>query len=175
VHARGTAPLPVLLDRVKAQIAALDPDLPIVHASPMGDLQRAGTVILEFMSAILFVFGTAGMALAGLGIYGMVSYTVKQRTREIGIRMALGAPTLAVVRELVGGALRLGAIGAAVGVVVAVGVSRLLTGVLVGVSSVDAISYARALAIVFAGVLAATAIPAWRASRTNPLSALRHH
>jgi predicted permease len=175
LHIRGSAPVAVLLDRAKAQIAALDPDLPIVHASSLIDQQRAGTVLLEFMSVILFVFGTAGMALAGLGIYGMVSYTVKQRTREIGIRMALGASSLAVVRELVGGALRLGAIGAAVGLVVALGVSRLLAGVLVGISSVDAISYTRALAIVFAGVLAATAIPAWRASRTNPLSALRHH
>ena len=102
-----------------AQIAALDPDLPIVYARPLADRESSGALIFfEFMATMLFVFGTAGMALAAMGTYGLVSYTVKQSTHEIGIRMALGASASSVVRGfLVGRGLRLGAIGAAVGIV----------------------------------------------------------
>jgi putative ABC transport system permease protein len=114
------------------------------------------------------------MALAAMGTYGLVSYTVKQSTHEIGIRMALGASGLSVVRGFLAGGLRLGAIGSALGIVAALGVSRLLGSVLFGVSPTDGISFARALAIVLSGVVVATIVPAWRAARTNPLSALRH-
>jgi len=123
---------------------------------------------------MLFLFGTAGMALAGIGIYGLVSYTVKQSTHEIGIRMALGASGLSVIRAFLGRGVRLGAAGAAVGLVVAFAVSRMLASVLFGVSATDAGSFARAVAIVLGGVVIATIVPAWRASRTNPLQALRH-
>ena len=94
---------------------------------------RAATLLLEFMSYILFIFGTGGMALAGLGIYGLVSYSARQSTHEIGIRMALGADARAVVRDFLGRGLRLGAMGAALGLVLAAGVSRLLASVLFGV------------------------------------------
>ena len=123
---------------------------------------------------MLFLFGTAGMALAALGTYGLVSYTVKQSTHEIGIRMALGASGAAVVRQFLQRGLRLGVIGVVLGSVAALGAARLLGSVLFGVSATDASSFARALAIAFGGVIAATIIPAWRAARTNPLSALRH-
>ena len=107
------------------------------------------------------------MALAAMGTYGLVSYTVKQSTHEIGIRMALGASGLSVVRGFLGRGLRLGAIGAALGIVAALGVSRLLGSVLFGVSATDAVSFARALAIVLGGVVVATIVPAWRAARTE--------
>ena len=87
---------------------------------------------------MLFIFGTAGMALAALGTYGLVSYTVKQSTHEIGIRMALGAPAASVVRQFLGRGLRLGAIGAALGSIAALGAARLLGSVLFGVSATDA-------------------------------------
>lgn len=174
LHARGTAPDNVLVDQARARIAALDPELPLIHARPMTSETRAATVLLEFMSYILFVFGAGGMALAAMGIYGLVSYTVKQSTHEIGIRMALGADALSVVRSFLGRGLRLGAAGAALGIVVALGVSRLLASVLFGVSATDAVSFAEAAALVLGGVILATIIPAWRASRTNPLTALRH-
>ena len=109
-----------------------------------------------------------------MGTYGLVSYIVKQSTHEIGIRMALGAPRLSVVRQFLARGLRLGAIGAALGIVAALGVGRLLGSVLFGVSATDAISFARALALVLGVVIVATLVPAWRAARTNPLSALRH-
>lgn len=123
---------------------------------------------------MLFVFGIAGMALAALGTYGLVSYTVKQSTHEIGIRMALGAPRLSVVRGFLGRGLRLGAIGAGIGVVAALLLTRFLQTVLFGVSATDAASFAGALAIVLSGVVLATLIPASRAARTDPMIALRH-
>src|SRR5206468_1315367 len=116
----------------------------------------------------------AGMALAEMGTYGLLSYAVKQSTHEIGIRMALGAPGLSIVRGFLARGLRLGAIGAAMGIVAALAVSRLLISVLFGVSATDAVSFGRALALVLSVVLVATIVPAWRAARTNPLTALRH-
>ena len=174
LHTRGAAPDNVLVDQARARVAALDADLPLIHATPLAETTRAASILLEFMSAILFVFGAAGMTLAALGIFGLVSYTVRQRTREIGIRMALGATGRAVVRECLGSGLRLGVMGTALGVVAALAVNRLLENVLFGVSATDVAAFSRAVAIVLGGVSVATIVPAWRASRTNPLIALRH-
>jgi macrolide transport system ATP-binding/permease protein len=174
LHTRGAAPVDQLVEQARARVEALDPDLPILSARPMTAMRRGATILLDLMATMLFVFGAAGMALAAMGTYGLVSYIVEQSTHEIGIRMALGAHTLSIVRRFLGSGLRLGAIGATVGIVGAFGVSRLLSGVLFGVSATDPISYLRALAIIFATVAVATIVPAWRAGRTNPLSALRH-
>jgi macrolide transport system ATP-binding/permease protein len=174
LHTRGAAPVNVLVDQARARVVALDPDLPILHATPMADAMRGAFLLFDLTAAMLFVFGMAGMALAAMGLYGLVSYLVKQSTHEIGIRMALGAPRLSVVRRFLARGLRLGGIGAAVGMVAALGVSRLLGSVLYGVSATDPISFARALALVLGIVIVATLVPAWRAARTNPLSALRH-
>jgi putative ABC transport system permease protein len=103
-----------------------------------------------------------------------VSYTVKQSTHEIGIRLALGATGASVVGDFLARGLKLGAAGAGAGLIVSLGASRLLAGLLFGVSATDARAFASALAIALGGVIAATIVPAWRASRTNPLSTLRH-
>ena len=126
------------------------------------------------MATMLFLFGAVGMALAAMGTYGLVSYIVKQSTHEIGIRMALGASGLSVVRQFLRRGLRLCAIGTALGIGAALALSRLLSGVLFGVSATDGISFMRALAVVMGGVLVATTVPAWRAAQTDPLKALRH-
>ena len=173
LHTRGPASVAVLVDQARALIAAIDADLPIVSATPLAE-QTDTVYILRFMAAGLLIFGVAGMALAAMGIYGLVSYTVRQSTREIGIRIALGASRLSVVRRFAGRGLRLGAVGAAVGIVAALGVSRLLGSVLFGVSATDPASFARALAIVLGSAVVATVVPAWRAARRNPLGALRH-
>jgi len=175
LHTRGAAPVDELVDRAGATVAALDADMPILSARPLTEMRRGSLLLLDLMATMLFLFGAAGMALAAMGTYGLVSYIVTQSTHEIGIRIALGAQTLSIVRRFVGSGLRLGAIGAAIGIVGAVGVARVLSGVLFGVSSTDAASYLRALAIIFVTVVAATLVPAWRAGRTNPLRALRHH
>ncbi len=174
LYTRGPASVDLLVDQARACVAALDPELPILYARPLSESTRGALILFDLMATMLFVFGVAGMALAAMGTYGLVSYTVTQSTHEIGIRMALGASGLSVVRGFLGRGLRLGAAGAALGIVVALAISRLLGSVLFGVSSTDGISFARALAIVLGGVIVATIVPAWRAARTNPLSALRH-
>jgi putative ABC transport system permease protein len=174
LHTRGSAPVSVLVDQARARIAALDPDLGIMYARPLTERISGALIFFNLTATMLFVFGMAGMALAAIGTYGLVSYTVKQSTHEIGIRLALGASALSVVRRFLGRGLRLGAIGACAGIVVALAVTRLLTSVLYGVSATDPISFARALAMVLTVVIVATLVPAWRAARTDPLRALRH-
>lgn len=174
LHTRGPGPLHALVERARATVAALDPELPILYARPMPETTRGALLFFDLTATMLFVFGVAGMALAALGTYGLVSYSVAQSTREVGIRMALGASGGAVVRGFLGRGLRLGALGAALGMVAALVLSRLLASVLFGVSATDAVSYAAALAIVLGGVATASLVPAWRAARTNPLTALRH-
>jgi predicted permease len=174
LHTRGAAPVDRLVDRARAHVTALDADLPILQAGPLADQKRGALMLFDLTATGLFVFGLAGMALAAMGTYGLVSYTVKQSTHEIGIRMALGASGLSVVRGFLGRGLRLGAVGAALGVVAALAVSRLLGSMLFGVSPTDLTSFARALAVVLGVVIVATMVPAWRAARTDPLRALRH-
>ena len=174
VYTRGAAPVDQLVDQLRRHVTTLDADLPILYARPMSELVIGALLFFNLTAKMLFLFGAVGMALAAMGTYGLVSYVVRQSTHEIGIRMALGASRGSVVRAFLGRGVRLGAIGVAVGIVAALGVSRLLGSVLFGVSATDATSFARALAIVLGGVIVATLIPAWRASRTDPLRALRH-
>ncbi len=172
LHTRGT--VSDLIERTRAHVAALDGDLPITFARLLTEQLDGAFIFYNLTATMLFLFGTAGMALAAMGTYGLVSYTVKQRTHEIGIRMALGASGLSVVRTFLGRGMKLGAIGVALGVTVALGISGLLRAVLFGVSATDSISFARALAMVLGGVALATLVPAWRAAQTDPLTALRH-
>lgn len=174
LHTRGTGQIDRLVERARGYVAAIDPELPIQSSRPMTNTIRGAFLFFDLTATMLFVFGAAGMALAALGTYGLVSYAVTQRTHEIGIRMALGASSGSVVREFLGRGLRLGAFGAGLGVIAALGLGRVLSGVLFGVSATDAVSFTRALAIVFGVVALATAVPAWRAARTSPLAALRH-
>lgn len=173
LHTRGTAAEDVLVEEARTAVADIDPDLPLVAARSLHQSTRGALMFYTFMSSMLFMFGMAGMALSAMGTYGLIAYTVKQSTREIGIRMALGASGMAVVRGIVARGTRLGLIGIALGAIAALGLGTVLRSVLFGVSSTDAMSFAEALGIVLAVVLAATLVPAWRASRTDPLKALR--
>ncbi len=150
LHTRGPAGVGALLEQAREHIGTLDPDLPILYARSLHEQTSAALTILEMAATMLFVFGVAGMALAALGLYGLVSYTVKQSTHEIGIRKALGASQFSLVRGFLGRGLRLGTIGAALGIVAALAASRLLGSVLFGVSATDTISFGRALAVLLA-------------------------
>jgi macrolide transport system ATP-binding/permease protein len=174
VHVRGSGSLSALIARTRLAIETLDPRLPTVDAKPLAEQTGSSLTILQLMAGMLLLFGVAGMLLAATGVYGLVSYSVEQRSHEIGIRMALGARASAVVRGFVRAGMRLGLVGAAMGLVGAVVVTRLLRSVLFGVSATDLTAFGSALAVVLGSVLVATLIPAWRAARTNPLAALRH-
>jgi putative ABC transport system permease protein len=174
LHTRGPGSVDVLVNPAREQVVALEPDLPILYARPLAERVASSFVFLNLAATMLFVFGIAGMGLATLGTYGLVSYNVNQSTHEIGIRMALGASGASVVRSFLARGLKLGAIGGALGVVAALGLGRLLGSALYGVSVTDGPSFAGALAIVLGSVVVATVVPARRAARTNPLSALRY-
>jgi predicted permease len=174
LQTRGPAPINVLVEQARAHVAALDGDLPIMSARPLTELTAGALIFFRLAAFMLFLFGAAGMALAAMGTYGVVAYTVKQSTHEIGIRMALGASAPSVVRHFLRRGVRLGVIGVVVGTVAALAASSLLRNVLFGVSPTDPLSFAQAVAIALGGVVMATLIPAWRASRTDLLAALRH-
>lgn len=173
LHARGRDGVEAVTAHVRAQLQRLDPDMPILQVATLGDAVRANLAIFEMAADFLFMFGVAGMALACMGIYGLVSYTVRQSTHEIGIRMALGARRTEVVWHYLRRGVRLGTVGALIGTVTALLLTRLLGSVLYGVSATDPLSFASALSVVLGGVIVATVVPAWRAAQTSPLAALR--
>jgi putative ABC transport system permease protein len=115
-----------------------------------------------------------GMALASVGLYGIVSYSVSQRAREVGIRMSLGADGGAVMRMLIGGGMKLVTIGAFIGLGLAFAGTRALGSLLLGVGTTDPVSFAGSAALLAAVTLLACYLPARRAAQVDPMVALRH-
>jgi ABC-type antimicrobial peptide transport system permease subunit len=124
-------------------------------------------ILLGIASGIALILGT-------VGIYGVISYVVSRRSQEIGVRMALGAPARSVLRDVVGQGMLLTGVGIAVGLVGSWGVSRLLASLLFGVSSTDLFTYAAMTLALSLVALVASWIPARRASRIDPVEALRY-
>jgi ABC-type antimicrobial peptide transport system permease subunit len=114
------------------------------------------------------------MVLAAIGIYGLVAYTVQQSTQEIGIRMAIGARRIDVVRDFLRRGTALAGIGALIGLVLAAAASGAIRSLLYGVGARDMMSFAAAAAVVMTIAIVASLVPAWRAAKTDPLRALRH-
>jgi putative ABC transport system permease protein len=123
---------------------------------------------------VLSTFGAVALLLAVLGIFGVISYTVRQRTREIGIRMALGASKRDVIGMVLRRAAKLLAIGACIGIAGALLSGRLISGLLFGVQATDPLAIAGAVALLSASALLAAAVPALRATRIEPVTALRY-
>jgi predicted permease len=163
-----------LIETARAGVASVDPTMPILLSTMLREQTKLGLTMFEIAGGVLSVFGVIAMALAALGTYGLIAYAAKQSTHEIGIRMAVGASRGHVARRFLQRGLRLGAIGALLGLLAAGALTRLLAGLIYGVSVFDAVSFVSALAAVLVAVLAASSIPAWRASRTDPIAALRH-
>jgi ABC-type antimicrobial peptide transport system permease subunit len=170
---RSRVPAPVLAKNVKAALNAVDPALPV------GDFQSLDAIVdravspRRFILMILGGFAGAALLLAALGIYAVLSYSVSQRVREIGIRMALGESVSSVRRRVVGRTMVLAASGVVIGAVVSFGASRLLQSLLYGVGPTDPLAFT-GTAVLLVGVSAlAGFLPALRASRTDPVEALR--
>jgi putative ABC transport system permease protein len=163
-----------LSQSLRQQVQAVDPNLPLFGEQTMDDLVSASLAQRRFAMQVVGLFGVLALFLAGIGIYGVMAYSVTQRTREIGIRLALGASSGAILRWLLGRGMRLTLIGVAAGLLGALAVGRLLRGLLFGVASTDVVTYA-ALTLLLAGVaLLACYIPARRATKVDPLVALRY-
>ena len=172
VHVRAPD-APAMLSRLRQQVAATDPNVLVIEARMLAEQTNLGFALYDTAARVLVVIGLAAVALASLGVYGLVAYTVKQSAHEIGIRMAIGAPRAHIVQKYVSGGMRLGVIGVVVGIAIALASSRLMTALLYGVSATDLASFAAATAVVLGAAGAASFLPAWRASRVDPLIALR--
>ena len=159
--------------RLRVEVAALDPDLPLTDLRTMNAFLGVALFPARIVGAVLGVFGLLGLALAAVGMYGVMSYSVAQRTREIGIRMAIGAARSEVVRMVMEQGMRLVVIGAAIGLAGALGASRLLRGVLYGSSVVDPVAFIAVPLVLIAVAMLAIWIPARRAAGVDPMRALR--
>lgn len=163
----------VLAASLRAAVADVDPALAIGPIAGMEDLLAARTGPARFNGLLLGIFAAVSLLLAAVGIYGVVSYGVAQRSHEIGVRMSLGAGRTAVTGEVVGGVLRLALLGVAVGLAGILAIGPLVSGLLYGVRPFDLGNVAAVTGLCIAVALAAAYLPARRASRVNPVSALR--
>ncbi len=163
-----------LASAVRAQIAALDRTLPISDLRTMEDVMDRARSRPRFLTLLLTLFSSIALALAALGIYGVISFSVAQRTNEIGIRMALGAQGGDVLKLIGAAGLRLAAAGTAIGAIGAFALTRTMSGLLFGVSSFDPLTFVLMAAALIAVTLLACYLPARRAARVDPLVALRY-
>jgi putative ABC transport system permease protein len=162
-----------LTSQVKDAIRQLDPNLPVADVRTMEDVVGGAMSTPRFTSVLLSIFAALALTLSAVGIYGVLSYVVSRRTREIGIRVAIGAGRARVLRMVLGSGISLALVGIAAGLALAFGVTRLLRGLLHGVTPADPATFA-AVAAALVGVAAlASVVPAWRASRVDPVVALK--
>jgi putative ABC transport system permease protein len=174
VVARTTSDPLALSGTIRREVAALDPALPVSNVMSME--QRAASSVAQYKlnSVIVTLFAVVALLLASIGIYAVISYAVAQRTREIGIRMALGAAQRHVLRLIVRDGMVPALIGVALGAAGALGVTRLMRGLLYGVSATDPLVFAFVAATLVIVALAACLVPARRAARVDPNVALRN-
>ena len=162
-----------LTPRVAAAVREVDPNLPLADVAAMEDVVNATLARPRTVSTLIMVFALIALVLAGVGVYGVMAYSVSQRTQEIGVRMALGATTQSVFRMMLGDALRLVIIGVVAGVVAAAWLSQFLTSMLFQTGRFDAITFAvTALVLGFVATVASF-VPARRGMKITPVEALR--
>ena len=158
---------------VRDVVRRLDRDLPVVGMTSMEDVVSRSVEAPRFYAFLLAVFSAAALALAAIGIYGVLSYAVAARTREIGVRIAIGARRRDVVAMVLGNAARLAGLGLVAGLAAALLLTRLLSGILFDVKPFDLATYAAVSALLFGVALLAALVPARRASSVDPMTALR--
>jgi len=163
-----------MISSVRSQVQQLDSNLALTNVQTIGELLSQGLWAPRMGAALLAVFGGLALVLAIIGVYGVLSYSVNQQTREIGIRMAMGAQPGRVLQLVVGQGMRLAGAGLLLGLLVAFAAMRLLESLLFGVSSHDPLTFgAVSLVLALAAVLACY-IPARRATKVDPIIALRY-
>jgi putative ABC transport system permease protein len=163
-----------LASAVRGVVGELDPSVPIYGMQPMSDLVASALVRPRFLSLLLAAFSAMALLLAAVGTYGMMSYSVAQRTQEIGIRMALGAQKMDVLRLVLGQGLVLLGAGTAIGLAGALALTRFIASLLYEVTPTDLPTYAGVVILLGAVALLASYIPARRAAKVDPLVALRY-
>jgi putative ABC transport system permease protein len=158
---------------IRDAIRHLDPGVPVDRIGTMAQALSETVALPRFRSLLMTVFATAALLLAAVGIYGVLAYSVAQRAQEIGVRMALGATVHDVLRLVIGQGSRLAVVGLALGVIGALGLTRVLKGMLFGVTASDAVTFVSAVLVLGGVAVAASLIPALRAVRIAPAITLR--
>jgi predicted permease len=162
-----------LVAEIRQAVWSVDPNLPVADVDTQEDIYRKSMARVSFTMVMLALAGGMALLLGMIGIYGVISYSVTQKTREIGIRTALGASESQVVSMFVYRGLRLSIVGVALGLAGAVASTRLMTSLLFGVSAMDPLTYAAVAAAVIIAAVAASYVPSRGAARAVPLEALR--
>jgi putative ABC transport system permease protein len=163
-----------LASSIRAEVARIDPALPLFDVKTMEEHMGVSLFPARVAALLLGGFGLLALLLAAMGVYGVVSYSVAQRTREIGIRLALGARARDVLRLVAGRGMALVIAGLVAGLAVALVLTRFMEGVLYGVSATDALTFTLVVFLLAAVALLACLVPARRATKVDPMVALRH-
>ncbi|HEU0176620.1 MAG TPA: ABC transporter permease [Blastocatellia bacterium] len=171
--ARTTADPASLAAAMRREIAAVDADLPVYDVRTMNQVIAESVAQRRFTMELLAIFAAAALGLAALGLYGVLSYAVTQRTREIGIRMALGGRRQDALRLVVGQGMKMAMIGALAGLIASLGLTRLMKGLLFGVSASDPLTFIAVTLLLTLVAFVACWIPAKRATKVDPMVALR--
>jgi putative ABC transport system permease protein len=158
---------------VRNAVLTLDKDQPVYSIRTLESVLSESVAGPRFRTMLLGVFAGVALILASVGIYGVISYGVSQRTQEIGIRMALGARATDVLKLIVNHGMKLALIGVAIGLAASFALTRLLVSLLFGVTPTDALTFAGVSSLLVAVTLIACYIPARRATKVDPLVALR--
>jgi ABC-type antimicrobial peptide transport system permease subunit len=174
LQVRTTGKPESVIGGVRGGIQSLDRNLAITNVQTIGEIMDQGLWAPRMGAAMLTVFGGLALLLAAFGVYGVLSYSVNQQTREIGIRMAMGAERAHVLRLVVGQGLRLAAAGLVAGVIVALLLVRQLSSLLFGVSAYDPVTFVGVGLLLLVVAFMACYVPARRATRVDPLVALRY-
>jgi ABC-type antimicrobial peptide transport system permease subunit len=174
IFLRGHLDAGAIPDEVRVQVQAVDPTLPISGSQTLNETVSASLTERRFSMEMVALFASTALLLAGLGIYGVISYIVSERTHEIGVRLALGAQRKNILRMVLRQGLGLALAGAAVGLVCALIVSHLMAGLLYGVRPTDPLTFVGVALVLIGVALLACYIPARRAIRVDPLVALRY-
>jgi predicted lysophospholipase L1 biosynthesis ABC-type transport system permease subunit len=162
-----------LLAPLRAEVLALDGDLAVSRPQVLASVVADSLGDRRFQMTLLGLFALVALALAGQGLYGVMVLSVSQRTREIGIRMALGADQIRLVRMVVGGGLRMALLGVALGLAAALAATRVLASLVYGVSTTDPLTMAATAALLLGAAALASWVPAMRAARVDPAVSLR--
>ena len=170
----ASLPPAALTAAVRTQVRNIDPEIPVARVSTMEQLIDESVAQPRFRTFLIGIFSAVAMLLAAIGIYGVVAYSVSQRTQEIGIRMALGAQRADVLRMVVRQGMRLTLMGVVLGVIGALALTRLTANLLFGVGATDPVTFAAISILLICVALLASYIPARRAARLDPMKALGH-
>jgi predicted permease len=170
VSGRADAALPLL----EREILAMNPEIVFTERTTAQEVVDVTLIPTRAGAGLLGAFGALALALASVGLYGVIAYSVSRRTREVGLRMALGARGSDVVRMILSSGMRLTLLGVAIGALASAFLARVLEAYLYGVSSIDPVAYLGAALVLTAVAVSANLIPALRASRVSPMSALRY-